>query len=75
MSTFRKLVVRFHTDERGMETIQIIMTLAIAAMVCGGINGVAGLGADGQASNGGLFGGLGGLLEGILPNIGDFLPF
>lgn len=48
----KKVVVRFNRDEMGMEAIQIVMTLAIAAMVCLGVSKVAGVTASGANGSG-----------------------
>lgn len=66
---------QLHRDEAGMETVQIIMIMAIAAMVLMGVNKVTGVSLAGDA-NGGLFqmvtSGLGKLFGGgVFSGIGD----
>lgn len=53
---FKKVLVRLHRDEQGMEAVQIIMTLAIAAMVCLGVAKVSGVTADGASGGTGIIG-------------------
>lgn len=44
LNRVKSVVVRLHRDDSGMEAIQIVMTLAIAAMVCLGVAKVTGVG-------------------------------
>ena len=46
LNRVKSVVVRLHRDDSGMEAIQIVMTLAIAAMVCFGVAKVTGVGSD-----------------------------
>lgn len=48
----KNVVVRFSRDDRGMEAVQIIMTLAIAAMVCLGVAKVSGVDSNGASGTG-----------------------
>ncbi|MDX1930775.1 MAG: hypothetical protein SFV81_29900 [Pirellulaceae bacterium] len=51
-SQVKSVMVRFSRDDRGMEAVQIIMTLAIAAMVCLGVAKVSGVTASGSDGTG-----------------------
>ena len=65
-SFFQKL----HQGEEGMETVQIIMIMAVAAMVLTGVNQITGISSSGKTNGGGL---IGAVTEGIgsLFDIGD----
>ena len=69
MQSVKSFVVALHRNEEGMETVQIIMIMAIAAMVLTGVNQVVGVSAD--KGNGGSQGG--GLLGGVTNGIGKLL--
>jgi hypothetical protein len=45
-------VRRLHAEDEGMETIQIVMVLAVAALVLTGVNGIVGIGTGGEAGGG-----------------------
>lgn len=72
-----RFVKKLHSGEEGMETVQIIMILAIAAMVLTGVNSVAGFGGDGKESGSGIFDvvtkGLGSLFGGNGFGVGDIV--
>ena len=70
LNRVRSVAVRLHHDDAGMETVQIIMVLAIAAMVCLGVSKVSGVGAEG-ANGSGIFKVLGGIASKFLPGIGE----
>lgn len=53
----RSFVARLHREEEGMETVQIIMTLAIAALVMTGVGSIAGVGSGSSGNS--LLSGLG----------------
>jgi hypothetical protein len=63
-TTVTKVLVGLHRDEDGMEAVQIIMTLAVAALVVLGVTQMTGI----------LDKGKGGVLGAILDLVGDFLP-
>lgn len=48
----KSILIQIRRDERGMEAVQIIMTLAIAAMVCLGVSKISGVSSDGVKSSG-----------------------
>jgi len=52
LNRMKRVVIRFGRDDKGMEAIQIIMTLAIAAMVCLGVAKVSGVTASGASGDG-----------------------
>lgn len=70
MKKFQSVVAKFHRDEVGMESVQIIMILAIAAMVCLGVTKVAGTSTSEGGSGDGLFGGISSTISSILPGVG-----
>ena len=53
-STVVRFVERLHRGEEGMETVQIIMIMAIAAMILTGVGSVAGVKAGGTPTGSGL---------------------
>jgi Flp pilus assembly pilin Flp len=63
LNRMKGLVVRFHEDRRGSQSVEILMILAVAAMVCLGVSQVAGVGLGGAESGG----------SGIMAGIGDWL--
>jgi len=72
-SDCRAIVRRFDRDEAGMETVQIILILAVAAMTLMGTQKMCGVSA-GESKNSGIFGSVGGLLGGLLDKgVGSFL--
>ncbi|WP_442508572.1 hypothetical protein SH528x_000096 [Novipirellula sp. SH528] len=58
INRIKSVAVRFANDEQGMEAVQIIMTIAIAAMVCLGVSKISGVNASG-ATDSGLMGKIG----------------
>lgn len=73
----KSFLQKLHEGEEGMETVQIIMIMAIAAMILTGVNSVVGVGSSGTTTGGGLFEvvtkGLGGLFGGNAFGIGDVI--
>lgn len=67
MASVKNVLVRIHRDDEGMESIQIIMILAVAAMVCLGVTKVSGIASNGTPDGGGLFGAVGGLVKNLIP--------
>lgn len=65
INRIKTTAVRFANDEQGMEAIQIVMTLAIAAMVCMGISKMTGVTGAGTEENG-IFGSIGSKVGGFL---------
>lgn len=59
----KSVFVRFHRDDEGMEAVQIIMTLAVAALVVLGVTQITGILDKGD----GIFGT-------IVKTVKDFLP-
>ncbi len=51
-TSVKTIAARFHRDDEGMEAIQIIMILAVAAMVCLGVTSVTGISSDGTPGGG-----------------------
>jgi len=66
INRIKTVAVRFANDERGMEAIQIIMTLAIAAMVCLGVTKMCGVDSSGTQTGKGIFGEVGRHIGGFL---------
>ncbi len=62
----KTVAAQFHRDDEGMESIQIIMILAVAAMVCLGVIKVTGVTNDGTPG-GGLMGMVSGLVSKLIP--------
>jgi len=48
----RCIVEKLHRGEEGMETVQIIMIMAIAAMVLTGVNQIVGVNSGGSTGSG-----------------------
>lgn len=67
VNRLKNTLVSFHQDEEGMEALQIIMVLAIAAMVVLGVNKVSGIQEGGQS---GIWGSISESIGGFLPDIG-----
>lgn len=66
-------LVRLHRDRRGAsQSVEVLMCVAIALMVCLGVSQVAGVGIGG-AEDSGLFKGIGSVLDSL--DLGQFLPF
>ena len=60
LNRMKGLVVSFHEDRRGSQSVEILMILAVAAMVCLGVSQVTGVGLSGANSGGtGIMGGIG----------------
>jgi len=63
---------KFHAGEEGMESIQVVMILAISAMVLFGVNSIAGVSggaAGGSSSGSGLLGGVGKMIGSLVPGV------
>ena len=63
LNRMKGLVVRFHEDRRGSQSVEILMILAVAAMVCLGVSQVTGVGLTVPKRGG----------SGIMAGIGDWL--
>ena len=75
LKSLKQSVATFHNNESGMEALQTVMILAIAALVLSGVSSISGVSKGGQS--GGFLGSIkdviGGFLGGAKGGIGGLL--